>query len=117
MGSLKIETHTLNTVTDTLSTVVSLSTPLYSDLLAKGLRSPSDLGHSFVKPKTRYLRIRSFVKRMKEGAELCDNTLLTALLYLDRINANHPRFMVTETNVHRLFLALVSLAAKMLEDR
>ncbi len=60
--------------------------------------------------------MRAYLERILKYAACSTECFVLALIYIDRIIQNHPRFLITSLNVHRLLITAVMLAAKFCED-
>ena len=57
-----------------------------------------------------------YLTRMRKYTECSDSCYILAFIYIDRALQNNPSLVVSNLNIHRLFLAAIILAIKYLDD-
>lgn len=61
--------------------------------------------------------VKEYLKRLAQYGGVSNAVFVTMLVYVDRIAAMYPSFMITTQNVHRLLAACFCVASKTHEDR
>mmetsp|Transcript_72093 Transcript_72093/g.100174 ORF Transcript_72093/g.100174 Transcript_72093/m.100174 type:complete len:285 (-) Transcript_72093:110-964(-) len=60
--------------------------------------------------------VREYLYRMARAGLCSKDCFIIALVYAERILQSHPKFTISEKNVHRLILVSTMLASKVLDD-
>mmetsp|Transcript_32517 Transcript_32517/g.79587 ORF Transcript_32517/g.79587 Transcript_32517/m.79587 type:complete len:228 (+) Transcript_32517:26-709(+) len=60
--------------------------------------------------------LENYVLRLVRYMDCSKAAFVVAMIYLDRLQRADNRFVITEFNVHRLFLTAIVIAAKFLDD-
>lgn len=62
------------------------------------------------------ISVEDYLKRIVQHTRATDESLVTALIYIDRLISKHAGFTLHSTNFHRLFLTATLLSSKFFED-
>eukprot|EP00899_Mesostigma_viride_P002226 jgi/Mesvir1/12003/Mv00307-RA.1 len=78
--------------------------PVIPELCAfHGLRAPD-------------ISIRAYLERIEKYADCSPQSFVVAYVYIVRLCTMYPDFAITSTNVHRLLITAIMIAAKFLDD-
>jgi len=62
------------------------------------------------------MEIKDYLIRIANYTNCSNESLIFSLIYIDKLIAKNPRFMVTSQNVHRLVLTSIVIAVKFYDD-
>jgi hypothetical protein len=108
--------------TDRQVSVSSVAVFLDKLINAPGSTRPEETGplkfphlQRFDSSRVPQVSLYNYMDRLKKYTH-CDTAFIVALIYIDRISAEDPNFVLAPKNVHRLLLTCTTLAEKYIND-
>jgi hypothetical protein len=113
-----ISEHTLD-CTPSERVIVPVVSRVLTQLLQKNDELPLENkaeGTIFHARKPPSVSVEKYLERLAKYSPCSPQCFIVALIYIDRLLSRHPEFLLRSSNVHRLLITSLLLAAKSHED-
>jgi len=86
------------------------------EIVKKTDRLASPFASPFQAKSQPRVSIQVYLHRLLEKFRCSQECLILAMIYIDRFTENQPRFVMKTTNIYRLMMTAIVVAAKFLDD-
>eukprot|EP00128_Syssomonas_multiformis_P003763 Colp12_sorted_trinity150504_noHs@13708 len=103
--------------TDPQDTVIELVAAVLESIVSRNDSFPVNVLTHFHARSPPPISIKAYITRFAKYAPCGNECFVLALIYLDRVVENHPEFVITSLDVHRLLITALTLASKFCQDK